>query len=147
MAKEFKEKTITINLRKVFDKPVTKRAKSSLFVVKQAVKKETRAENIKLSNLVNETLWEKGLFKAQRKITVKVVSEKDGVRVYLPTEKPLVKETKKSEKTEKKELSKEEKPKDKKETSNETKKEQPKQKVEEKTESSNKETEKKTEKK
>ena len=73
MVKEFKEKTITINLRRAFAKPVTKRAKSALFAMKQAVKKETRAENIKVSNLVNETLWEKGLFKCPRKITVKVV--------------------------------------------------------------------------
>ena len=94
MVKEFKEKTITINLRKVFTKPVTKRAKSALYAVKQAVKKETREENIKLSNLVNEFLWEKGLYKSQRRITVKVVKEKDGVRVYLPDEKIQTKEVK-----------------------------------------------------
>jgi large subunit ribosomal protein L31e len=99
MAKEFKEKTITINLRKVFAKPVTKRAKAAVFAVKEAVKKETRAVNIKLSNLVNESLWEKGLYKVQRKITVNVVSEKDGVRVYLPNEKVQSKEVKEKKET------------------------------------------------
>jgi large subunit ribosomal protein L31e len=99
MVKEFKEKTITINLRKVFEKPVTKRARSALFVVKQAIKKETRAENIKISNLVNETIWEKGKYKPPRKITVKVVLVKDGVNVYLPTEKVQTKETKKEQKS------------------------------------------------
>jgi len=95
MVKEYKEKIITVNLRKVFDKPVTKRAKSALFVIKEAVRKETRAENIKISNLVNETVWERGLFKAPRKITVKVIPGKDGVNVYLPDEKVKAKEEKK----------------------------------------------------
>jgi large subunit ribosomal protein L31e len=100
MVKEYKEKIITVNLRKVFDKPVTKRAKSALFVIKNAVKKETRAENIKISNLVNETVWEKGLFKAPRRITVKVIPGKDGVNVYLPDEKiKSTEEKKKSEDT------------------------------------------------
>ena len=58
MVKEFKEKVITINLRRAYEKPVTKRAKAALFVIKNAVRKETRAENIKLSNLVNYTIWE-----------------------------------------------------------------------------------------
>ena len=57
MAKEFKEKIITINLRKVFEKPATKRTKSALFLIKKAVKKETRKEKIKISNMVNEEIW------------------------------------------------------------------------------------------
>ena len=88
-----KEKTITINFRKVFEKPMTKRAKSALFVLKSAVKKETRKDNIKISNKVNEALWNRGLFKSLRKITVKIVIDKD-TRVYLPDEKIIQKEEK-----------------------------------------------------
>ncbi|MFA5357452.1 MAG: hypothetical protein WC308_00835 [archaeon] len=97
MAKEFKEKTITINLRRAFDKPDTKRAKAALWVTKQAIKKETRAKEILISNGVNEYLWSRGLFHNPRKITVKVVSDKDRVTAYLPEEKI----TKKDEKNEK----------------------------------------------
>jgi len=90
MAKDFKEKLITINLTKAFDKPVTKRAKSALYLMKKGVTKETRISNIKLTNNVNAMIWERGLFKCHRKITIKVVKEKDGVRIYLPDEKVIV---------------------------------------------------------
>jgi ribosomal protein L31E len=98
MVKEFKEKMITINLRRVFDKPSTKRAKSALFILKKAVRKETRMDNIKISNQVNEELWQNGLFKSIRKITVKVIPDKEFIRVLMPKEKFVVKEEKKEKK-------------------------------------------------
>ncbi len=87
MVKEFKEKIITINLRKAFDKPMTKRAKSALYILKQAVRKETKKDNIKISNQVNEELWQNGLFKSIRKITIKVIHDKEMIRVLMPNEK------------------------------------------------------------
>jgi ribosomal protein L31E len=84
MAKEFKEKIITINLRKTFNKPVTKRAKSAQHFLKKAVTKETRIEQIKISNGVNETLWERGMYNCPRRITVKIIADKNIARVYLP---------------------------------------------------------------
>ncbi len=95
MVKEFKEKIITINLRKAFEKPTTKRAKSALYALKKAVRKETKKDNIKISNKVNEELWKNGLFKSLRKITVKVVPEKDIIRVLMPNEKIEVKKEEK----------------------------------------------------
>jgi len=105
MVKEFKEKTITVNLSKAFEKPETKRAKGALKILIDKIRKETRAKNIKITNSVNEAIWGKGLFKSLRKITVKVVQEKDNVRVYLPEDK-IVEEKKQ---TTKKETIKEEK--------------------------------------
>ncbi|MDD3159384.1 MAG: hypothetical protein PHQ98_00260 [Candidatus ainarchaeum sp.] len=106
MAKKFKEKTITVNLREVFNKPETKRARCAKNLLKSKVEKETRVKNILITNAVNNALWAKGLFKSIRKIIVKVVLEKeDTVRVYLPDEKIIEKkETKKENlaKTEKK---------------------------------------------
>jgi ribosomal protein L31E len=90
MAKDFKEKIITVNFTRAFDKPVTKRAKSALYLLKKGVTKETRITNIKLTNKVNEKIWENGLFKCHRKLTIKIVKEKDGVRIYLPDEKVIV---------------------------------------------------------
>jgi ribosomal protein L31E len=98
MAKDFKEKIITVNLRRAFEKPVTKRAKSALFVLKAAIRKETRIDNIKITNDVNEEIWQNGLFKSLRKITVKVVKEEGGVRVYMPKETVIKAETKKTDK-------------------------------------------------
>ncbi|MFA5763522.1 MAG: hypothetical protein WC915_01790 [archaeon] len=98
MAKDFKEKTITVNLTKVFNKPVTKRAKSALFALKNAIRKETRIDNIKISNGVNEAVWARGLYHTPRKITVKLVKEKTDVRAYLPEEKIIAVEEKKTDK-------------------------------------------------
>ena len=99
MAKEYTEKKITINLSNVFNKPVTKRAKSGVFLVRSKVTKETRAKEVFLSNKVNETLWEKGMLSCPRKISVKIVNDKGKARVYLPDEKvELKKEETKKEK-------------------------------------------------
>ncbi|MBT4870124.1 MAG: hypothetical protein HON47_00955 [Candidatus Diapherotrites archaeon] len=99
MAKEYKEKTITINLSKVFLKPVTKRAKGAIFMVKKKVTKETRASEVLLSNKVNETIWENGMFRCPRKITVKIVNDKGKARVYLPDEKVELKKEEKKKAT------------------------------------------------
>lgn len=87
MVKEFKEKIITVNLSKAFEKPETKRAKSALKILNDKIRKETRAKIIKINNSVNEAIWEKGLFKSLRKIKVKIVQEKENIRVYLPEDK------------------------------------------------------------
>jgi large subunit ribosomal protein L31e len=97
MAKEFKEKTITINLKKAFSKPTSKRAKSALFFVKEAVKKESRKKEIAVSNGINETLWARGLYKIPRRIVVKIIAEKERAFVCLPNEKIAKKEEKKGE--------------------------------------------------
>lgn len=87
MAKDFKEKTITINLSKVFEKPVTKRVIGAKHIICEGVKKETRLEEFKISNELNELLWSRGKYNSARKITVKVVKDKEVARIMLPTEK------------------------------------------------------------
>jgi ribosomal protein L31E len=87
MAKEFKEKTIIANLSKVYQKPATKRARSAATILRNIITKETRMENIKFSNKVNELLWSRGKFNAPRKVTIKVIPDKGIARVILPDEK------------------------------------------------------------
>jgi ribosomal protein L31E len=70
-------------------------------ILRERVRKETRMDNIKLSNEVNQAIWQKGLFKTVRKLTIKAVKDKEYLRVYLPNEKvELKKETKTSKKEE-----------------------------------------------
>ena len=95
MAKEFKEKTITINLSKVFEKPVTRRVVSAKHVICEGVKKETRLKELKISTKLNELLWCRGKYNSQRKITVKIVNEKGVGRIMLPEEKYEAKQEKK----------------------------------------------------
>jgi ribosomal protein L31E len=96
MAKEFKEKTITINLSKVFEKPVTRRVVSAKHVICEGVKKETRLKELKISTKLNELLWSRGKYYSQRKITVKIVNEKGVGRIMLPEEKYEAKQEKKT---------------------------------------------------
>ena len=95
MAKEFKEKTITINLKQVFQKPVTKRAINANYVLRESVRKETRLNEFSISNKINELLWSRGKYNCPRKITVKVVNEKGKAVIMLPEEKYTPKSDKK----------------------------------------------------
>ena len=87
MAKDFKERIITINLKRAFEKPVTKRAIGATFALKAGVEKETRLHKQLISNKLNEFLWARGKYNAPRKITIKVVKDKDTARIMLPEEK------------------------------------------------------------
>jgi len=98
MAQEFKEKTITVNLRAVFAKPTTKRAINSSHVLKNLVRKETRLKELKISNKVNELIWSRGRFNAPRKMTVKIIAEKGNGIIMLPEEKYEAKKDKKDQK-------------------------------------------------
>ncbi len=108
MAKEFKEKTITVNLRAVFAKPTTKRAINSSHVLKNLVRKETRLKELKISNKVNELIWSRGRFNAPRKMTVKIIAEKENGIIMLPEEKYEAKKDKKGQKGKTPEKAKEE---------------------------------------
>lgn len=108
MAQEFKEKTITINLSKVFEKPVTKRAISAKNMLKAAVQKETRLKEVSVSNKVNEEMWGRGKYNAPRKITIKIINEKGRAIILMPNEKYEPQQDKKKE-TKKGETKKEEK--------------------------------------
>lgn len=102
MAQEFKEKKMIVNLVKAFAKPKTKRTRSAMHFLKEAVKKETRLTKMKISNAVNETIWGRGMFNCPRSITIKVIPEKDTAKIYLADEKieekkaPAKKEEKKT---------------------------------------------------
>ena len=100
MAKDFKERTITVNLSRAFDKPLTKRAIAAKFALKNCVTKETRLEKVLLSNELNEFLWARGKYNCPRKMAIKIVKEKDTARVMLPTEKYEAKTDKKAPKIE-----------------------------------------------
>ncbi|MFA6064824.1 MAG: hypothetical protein WCW44_06395 [archaeon] len=96
MAKEFKEKTITVNLKQVFQKPVTKRAINANYVLRETVRKETRLKEFSISNKINELFWSRGKYNCPRKVTVKIVNEKGKAIIMLPEEKYTPKSDKKT---------------------------------------------------
>jgi ribosomal protein L31E len=97
--KDFKEKIITINLKRAFTKPIKRRSECAIRVMKDRITKETRLSEFKISNKVNEVMWARGITNCPRKIIVKIINEKGIAKVYLPDE-TIVKKAEKSEKTE-----------------------------------------------
>ncbi|MDD4128580.1 MAG: hypothetical protein PHY04_02500 [Candidatus ainarchaeum sp.] len=124
MAKEFKEKTITINLSRVFEKPTTKRSIAAKHIICKKVEKETRLKEFKISNELNETLWSRGRYSSPRKIIVKVVKDKTIARIMLPSEKYEPKEAKKAQSKTAEKKDKEETPKEAEEKKDAPKKEE-----------------------
>ena len=104
------EKTLTIPLRKAFEKPRRMRAAKAVNILKQQLKKNFRVtgEQIKISNKVNEYIYGKGIEHIPRKIEIKALVEDNIVNAYLKNEKIEKKEKRKpEEKEEKKEAGKE----------------------------------------
>ncbi|HIE34327.1 MAG TPA: 50S ribosomal protein L31e [Candidatus Altiarchaeales archaeon] len=71
------EEIYTIPLKRAFGRE--KRGKNALLIVKEFLKKHTKAEDIKLDPSVSEYIWSKGIKKIPRKIRVKIRKEEDNV--------------------------------------------------------------------
>ncbi len=102
------ERIYTIPLRREYLKvPRWKRAKKAMKAIREFTVRHMKveADNVKISNSVNEVIWERGGKKVPPKITVKMIKEEEVVYVLLPDEELK----KKEEKKEKKEAKKEEK--------------------------------------
>lgn len=79
------EKIITINLRKkVIEKARWKRSESIVRLLKDVLKKQTKAEKIKIDKKLNEKIWRRGAEKPPTKLRIKLIKLDDGsVKVEL----------------------------------------------------------------
>jgi large subunit ribosomal protein L31e len=109
MVDEKIERLYTINLSKAYEHPRTKRTPRAVSILRDFIVKHLKRESsqVKISDALNKFLWKRSIQKPPRAVKVKVISDKDVVRVYLHDEK--IEEVKKPEtvKEEKKEESKE----------------------------------------
>ena len=71
------EGTYTIPLKRAFGRE--KRGKNALFIIKEFLRKHTKAENIKLDPSVNEYVWSRGIEKIPRRVRIKVRKEEGNV--------------------------------------------------------------------
>ncbi|MGD0549848.1 MAG: 50S ribosomal protein L31e [Candidatus Bathyarchaeia archaeon] len=78
------ERTYTIPLRKVWGPPRGKRTPRAARLLRAFVKRHMKAENVEISNEVNEELWARGIRKPPRKITVRLVKDKEGRVIVYP---------------------------------------------------------------
>ncbi len=79
------EKVYTISLRHVWVvTPRGKRAPRAVRDVRDFVARHMKAEEVAISNEVNEALWSRSINKPPRKITVRAVKDKEGKVIVYP---------------------------------------------------------------
>jgi large subunit ribosomal protein L31e len=79
------EKTYTIPIGKLgYATDRGHRAPRAVRSVRDYVSRHMRAEEVSISNEINEALWERGINKPPRKITVRAVKDKEGKVVVYP---------------------------------------------------------------
>ena len=78
------ERICTIPFRKVWATPMGKRTPRASRVLRAFVKRHMKAENVEISNEVNEELWARGIRKPPRQITVRLVKDKEGRVIVYP---------------------------------------------------------------
>lgn len=77
-AKEPKERIITVNLRKeLLNKPDWRRSKDFVRIFKGLLKKQTKAEKIRMSKELNERIWKRGIRKPPTRVRIKIVQLDD----------------------------------------------------------------------
>jgi len=90
------EKIVTIPLRKGLQKAARdNRTKRAVYEIRQYVFRHTKADDVKVSKLVNELLWKRGIQKPPAKIKVKLIVSKGAAKVMMPDEIEEKKEEKK----------------------------------------------------
>jgi large subunit ribosomal protein L31e len=100
------ERIMIVNLRKVYDKPRTKRRSTATKMLREIIARHMKVnfDDVKIDNKVTKELYKHGSRKPLRKIKVKMTKdEKTGVTlVTLPEQEMKKEEKKKPEKQEKK---------------------------------------------
>jgi len=78
------ERIYTIPLRKVWGPPRGKRTPRAMRLLRAFVKRHMKAENVEISNEVNEELCARGIRKPLREIKVRLVKDKEGRVIVYP---------------------------------------------------------------
>ena len=78
------EKFYTIPLRYVWLTPRGKRAPRTVRYVREYVTRHMKAEEVAMSNEINEALWSRGINKPPRRIRVRAVKDKEGKVIVYP---------------------------------------------------------------
>lgn len=91
--KEAEEEEVEVVEEKVYTIPIGKlgyatdrghRAPKAIRDVRNYVSRHMRAEEVSISNEINETLWARGINKPPRKVVVRAVKDKEGKVVVYP---------------------------------------------------------------
>jgi large subunit ribosomal protein L31e len=78
------EKFYTVNLRDVWTVPRKQRAPKAVRILRDFVKRNMKAEDIKVSNGINQEIWLRSIQKPPRKLKIRVVKDKEGQVIIFP---------------------------------------------------------------
>ena len=78
------ERILVVNLKKLAWVPRAKRAPRAVRLLRSTVHRATKAEEVKVSNEVNELIWSKGIEKPPRRVKVKLVKDEEGRVTVFP---------------------------------------------------------------
>ncbi len=78
------EKFYTVNLRDAWTVPRKQRAPKAVRILKDFVKRNMKAEDIKVSNGINQEIWLRSIQKPPRKLKIRVVKDKEGQVIIFP---------------------------------------------------------------
>ena len=94
MPEEF-DRTYNVPLGRAWIYPKQRRSKRAVKILKNFAVKHGESEQVKISEEINELIWDKGIRNPPRKIKVRIVKDKEGL-VTVETPKSTKKEETKS---------------------------------------------------
>lgn len=78
------ERILVVNMKQLVRVPRTQRAPRASRLLQSIIARATKANEVKISNEVNEILWSRGIEKPPRKIKVKLVKDEEGIVTAFP---------------------------------------------------------------
>jgi large subunit ribosomal protein L31e len=84
------ERVYTVPLWRAWATPRHRRTERAINVIKEYATRHMKPKKIKISEELNELMWSRGIQNPPRRITVKMVKDKDG-QVTISTPEPAIK--------------------------------------------------------
>ena len=78
------ERILVVNMKQLVRVPRIQRAPRASRLLQSIITRVTKANEVKISNEVNEILWSRGIEKPPRKIKVKLVKDEEGIVTAFP---------------------------------------------------------------
>ncbi len=78
------ERILVVNMKQLVRVPRIQRAPRASRLLQSIIARVTKADEVKISNEVNEILWSRGIEKPPRKIKVKLVKDEEGIVTAFP---------------------------------------------------------------
>jgi large subunit ribosomal protein L31e len=80
------ERIYNLPIRRIWATPRRRRTPRAIRMLREYVGRHMKAENIVISNEINEEIWKRGISKPPRKLRIRAVKDKKGKVIVYPAE-------------------------------------------------------------